>query len=159
MRYVIIRDDDTNASTPAECLERLYGPALKRGLPINLATIPEVSLSACQENGSPEGFLKFKNGHTESVLPLGSNPKLVEYLRENPGFEILQHGLHHEYLEFERLAGGLKKRQARAVVHREKGVEPAALVDLERADQAEAEEILVKPPRFFRVPAAIRVVM
>src|SRR5437867_1376661 len=104
MRYVIIRDDDTNASTPAECLERLYRPALNRGLPINLATIPEVSLSACQEVGSPEGFLKFKNGHTESVLPLGSNPKLVEYLRENPGFEILQHGLHHQYLEFERLA-------------------------------------------------------
>jgi len=104
MRYVIIRDDDTNASTPVECLDRLYRPALDRGLPINLATIPEVSLSACQEDGSLEGFLKFRNGHAENVLPLGSNPKLVEYLRENDRYEILQHGLHHEYLEFERLA-------------------------------------------------------
>ena len=26
MRYVIIRDDDTNALTPVECLERLYRP-------------------------------------------------------------------------------------------------------------------------------------
>ena len=31
MRYVIIRDDDTNALTPVECLERLYRPLLERG--------------------------------------------------------------------------------------------------------------------------------
>ena len=104
MRYVIIRDDDTNASTPVECLEKLYRPALDRGLPINLATIPEVSLSACQEDGSPEGFLKFKNGHVEPALAIGSNSKLADYLRDNDGYEIVQHGLHHEYLEFERLA-------------------------------------------------------
>jgi len=62
-------------------------------------------------------------------------------------------------LEIEGHAGHLEKREARAVIHLEEGVEPAALVDLERADQAEAEEILVKPPRFFRVSAAIGVVM
>ena len=104
MRYVIIRDDDTNASTPVECLERLYRPALDRGLPVNLATIPEVSLNACMEDGKPEGFLRFKNGHSEPVLPIGSNQKLVAYLKENCGYEILQHGLHHDYLEFERVA-------------------------------------------------------
>ena len=42
MRTVIIRDDDTNALTPVDCLERLYRPFLVRGLPVNLATIPEV---------------------------------------------------------------------------------------------------------------------
>ena len=46
MRYVIIRDDDTNASTPVECLERLYRPFLERGLPVNLAVIPDVSTDA-----------------------------------------------------------------------------------------------------------------
>jgi hypothetical protein len=42
MRYVILRDDDTNALTPVECLERLYRPFLNLGLPVNLATIPKV---------------------------------------------------------------------------------------------------------------------
>ena len=37
MRYVILRDDDTNALTPIECLETLYRPFLDRGLPVNLA--------------------------------------------------------------------------------------------------------------------------
>src|SRR5215475_6577775 len=57
MRYVIIRDDDTNAFTPVECLERLYRPFLNAGLPVNLAVIPEVSLNARMANGQPEGFL------------------------------------------------------------------------------------------------------
>jgi hypothetical protein len=105
MRYVIIRDDDTNASTPVECLERLYRPALDRGMPINLATIPEVSLDARNQEGGLEGFLRFKNGHAERALPVASNLKLIDYLRSNDGYEILQHGLHHSYLEFERLPG------------------------------------------------------
>src|SRR5258708_7437000 len=73
MRYVIIRDDDTSALTPVSCLERLYRPFLERGVPVNLATIPEVAL--------------------DTTLP--------NYLRKNKGFEIVQHGLHHDYLEFD----------------------------------------------------------
>ena len=57
MRYVIFRDDDTNALTPVDCLERLYRPFLDRGLPVNLATIPDVSVHATQADGKPEGFL------------------------------------------------------------------------------------------------------
>ncbi|HEV2392298.1 MAG TPA: DUF2334 domain-containing protein [Verrucomicrobiae bacterium] len=57
MRYVIFRDDDTNALTPVDCLERLYRPFLDSGLPVNLATIPEVSMDAAMADGSPEGFL------------------------------------------------------------------------------------------------------
>src|SRR5438552_1986082 len=57
MRYVIIRDDDTNALTPLECLERLYRPFLERGLPINLAVIPEVSATAKMGYGKPETFV------------------------------------------------------------------------------------------------------
>jgi len=57
MRYVILRDDDTNALTPPECLEWLYRPFLDRGLPVNLATIPAVSLDAKRPDGKPEGFL------------------------------------------------------------------------------------------------------
>jgi len=51
MRYVILRDDDTNALTPIECLETLYRPFLARGLPVNLATIPEVRVSIKASSG------------------------------------------------------------------------------------------------------------
>ena len=57
MRYVILRDDDTNILTPPECLERLYRPFLNAGLPVNLATIPAVSMAAKRPDGQPEAFL------------------------------------------------------------------------------------------------------
>src|SRR4030095_9395369 len=60
--YVILRDDDTNALTPVECLERLYRPFLDRALPISLAVIPDVATDAVTPEGRPEGFLFAKNG-------------------------------------------------------------------------------------------------
>ena len=101
MRYVIIRDDDTNALTPVECLERLYRPFLDRGLPVNLATIPDVATGTKLPDGRPEGFLRFRNGTTEPTLPIDSNQELTAYLHANPGYHIVQHGFHHDYLEFE----------------------------------------------------------
>jgi Uncharacterized protein conserved in bacteria (DUF2334) len=114
MHYVIIRDDDTNALTPVECLERLYRPFLARGLPVNLATIPEVATNATQKDGRPEGFLvpfahQSRNQSSPptpktcaaATIALAANPTLVAYLRDNPGFHILQHGCHHDYLEFD----------------------------------------------------------
>jgi Uncharacterized protein conserved in bacteria (DUF2334) len=105
MRYVIIRDDDTNALTPVSCLERLYRPFLERGLPVNLATIPEVALDTMLPEGKPEGFLTYRNGTTNRTVPIGAHTKLVSYLRENDGYEIVQHGLHHDYLEFDGVDG------------------------------------------------------
>ncbi|HSU57642.1 MAG TPA: DUF2334 domain-containing protein [Candidatus Dormibacteraeota bacterium] len=101
MRYVILRDDDTNALTPVACLDRLYRPFLDRGLPVNLATIPDVALDTRMPNGSLEGFLVTRNGQTEQTLPIGLNQKLVAYLLDNPLYHIVQHGLHHEYHEFD----------------------------------------------------------
>lgn len=106
MRYVIIRDDDTNAVTPVSCLERLYRPFLDRGLPVNLATIPEVALRTTLPDGKPEGFLAYRNGTANPTVPIGANTKLVSYLRENRGYEIVQHGLHHDYLEFDQVSDG-----------------------------------------------------
>ena len=62
MRTVIIRDDDTNALTPVECLEKLYRPFLARGLPVNLATIPEVRTNVRLPDGRPEGYLWLRRG-------------------------------------------------------------------------------------------------
>jgi hypothetical protein len=103
MRYVILRDDDTNALTPPHCLERLYRPFLERGFPVNLATIPEVDVNTRMTDGTPEGYLSHRNGATADKLAIGSNPKLVNYLRENPGYHVVQHGCHHDQLEFDRL--------------------------------------------------------
>jgi hypothetical protein len=112
MRYVIIRDDDTNALTPVSCLERLYRPLLDRGWPVNLATIPAVAIDTKMPDGCPEGYLNASETESDStchsrtedgrIRPIGTNRKLVSYLLENPGYRIVQHGCHHDYLEFDR---------------------------------------------------------
>src|SRR2546423_5020520 len=99
MRYVILRDDDTNALTPIECLEGLYRPFLDRGLPVSLSVIPEVRANATMPDGRPEGFLMGRLGGHETT-PIGQNPKLVRYLTRNSGYHIVQHGCHHDYFEF-----------------------------------------------------------
>jgi hypothetical protein len=102
MRYVILRDDDTNALTPVECLERLYRPFVERKLPVNLAVIPDVSTNALTPEGKTEGFLFAKNGTRSATVPIGENQKLVNYLRENRAYNIVQHGCHHDCFEFDR---------------------------------------------------------
>jgi hypothetical protein len=102
MRYVIIRDDDTNAFTPPECLERLYRPFLDRDFAVNLAAIPEVATNTTMPNGRPEGFLIKRNGATARTVPLAANQALVKYLLQNPGYHVVQHGCYHNYLEFDR---------------------------------------------------------
>ncbi len=99
MRYVILRDDDTNTLTPIECLERLYRPFLERGLPVNLSVIPEVRMNLTTPDGRPEGFLMGRRGG-DATKPIGQNPKLVRYVLNNPGYHVAQHGCHHDYFEF-----------------------------------------------------------
>lgn len=100
MRCVLLRDDDTNAFTPVECLETLYRPFLARGLAVNLATIPEVSGDARTPSGEREGFLPSGANIAGETLPLASNAALTRYLHENPGYHIAQHGCHHNRFEF-----------------------------------------------------------
>lgn len=104
MRYVILRDDDTSALTPIDGLERLYRPFLERGLPVNLATIPNVRTDVTLPDGRAEGFLTAKNGDTPLTTPIGSNRELGRYLRANPGFHVVQHGYHHAFNEFDTLS-------------------------------------------------------
>jgi hypothetical protein len=99
MKYVILRDDDTNALTPVAYLERLYRPFLDHGLPVNLATIPNVRTDVTYGEGILEGFLVARNGVTQPLVPLGENQELVQYLRDNPGFKIAQHGYNHEFVQ------------------------------------------------------------
>lgn len=101
MHFVILRDDDTNALTPPACLERLYRPFLDRAMPVNLAVIPEVRANLTLPDGRREGFLPNDDASAADTLPIGMNIELVAYLRANPGFRVVQHGCHHDYLEFE----------------------------------------------------------
>jgi peptidoglycan/xylan/chitin deacetylase (PgdA/CDA1 family) len=101
MRYVILRDDDTNALTPVECLERLYRPFLNRGLPVNLAVIPSVRTDTLNLQGQREGYLFQRNGDISRTLNIADNPRLVSYLRSNAGYHIVQHGYQHLLFEFD----------------------------------------------------------
>ena len=100
MHYVLLRDDDTNALTPVECLEQLYRPFLDRGLPVNLAVIPNVRTDTISTDGTLEKYLFAKRADTPDQLPIASNNELVRYLHENPGFHVLQHGYDHSLFEF-----------------------------------------------------------
>lgn len=102
MRYILLRDDDTNALTPIECLETLYRPFLARGLPVNLATIPEVRADARTPEGTREGFLPAQPNPAVETVALAENAALTSYLHANPGYHILQHGCHHDTFEFDR---------------------------------------------------------
>src|SRR5213593_2767938 len=101
MRYVVIRDDDTNALTPVECLERLYWPFLERGLPVNLSVIPQVRTDVLGGNGMPEGYLPANSAPLRDSLPIGANSELVRYLLDHPGYHIAQHGYDHTFNEFD----------------------------------------------------------
>ena len=100
MHYVILRDDDTNALTPVECLEQLYRPFLDRGLPVNLAVIPNVRTDTLSTDGTLEKYLLAQRADTPIEVPLASNAELVRYLHQNPGFRVLQHGYDHSLFEF-----------------------------------------------------------
>jgi hypothetical protein len=100
MHYVILRDDDTCAYTPPACLERLYRPFLDRGLPVTLATIPEVRTDVRAADGRLEGFLAAGRGPNVPVAPIGLARELVDYIRAEPGYHVAQHGCHHDILEF-----------------------------------------------------------
>lgn len=121
MRYVILRDDDTNALTPVAWLEKLYRPFLDRALPVTLATIPNVRTDITYGPGILEGFLVARNGYSKNEAPISENAELVEYLKANPGYHFAQHGYNHEFIrgacEFEqsdrpdlvrRLEGGIR---------------------------------------------------
>ena len=101
MHYVILRDDDTCALTPAAGLDRLYRPFLERALPVNLAAIPEVRTDVRMANGALEGFLAAATPARGALAPLADNRELVDYLKSEPGYRIVQHGCHHDLFEFD----------------------------------------------------------
>lgn len=101
-RLVIIRDDDTNATTPIEALDTIYRPFLEHNLPISLAIIPLVDPTTSQANGTKEPFIYtrcIQKAFQNDCIPLKQNPALIEYLKKNQ-YELVMHGCHHTFHEF-----------------------------------------------------------
>ena len=105
MRYVILRDDDTNALTPPASLERLFRPFLDRGMPVNLAVIPEVRTGVLRADRALEGYLAQGRPTAAATVKLTDSPELIQYLRTNPGYQLAQHGCFHDLYEFDQLDG------------------------------------------------------
>jgi len=97
MRLVLIRDDDTNATTPVACLERLYRPLLDKGLPVNLSVIPELNTGVRKADGCLESSIWGARAGQPGVIPIGENAALLDYIRGN-GYCAIQHGLSHEFV-------------------------------------------------------------
>ena len=102
MRYVIFRDDDVNALTPSEHLERLYRPILDRGWPVNLAAIPSVATTTRKANGELEGHGLIRTARRAS-WPSAQTTASCSIFKANPGYHVVQHGCRHDFLEFTRM--------------------------------------------------------
>lgn len=144
MRWVVLRDDDTNATTPVACLERLFAPALRAGLPVCLATIPSVTTRARTIGGDREGFL-WGPDRPEGVLPIGEAPELCGWLRAHPLLRVVQHGTTHELFELDRSdrADVARRLDEGARLLRAAGLAPAAgfVAPYDRLSRVAYEEV------------------
>lgn len=116
MKYVCLRDDDTNFFTSVEELKEAYGPYWGT-IPVTLAVIPfahgserkildvEIpyerkfeNLRRWEQNATVEELSEYHQVH-----PVGENKQLVEELSSMAAqgkIEIAQHGVFHRYTEF-----------------------------------------------------------
>lgn len=143
-RWVVVRDDDTNAFTPPACLELLYGPALQAGTPVSLAVIPAVTTGAVTASGAPEGFLWGHEGAAR-LAPVGEAGELVAWLRERPLVEVVQHGYCHEPFELNSRdrADVARRLDAGGQALREAGLtpSPAFVAPYDRLSRVAFEEV------------------
>jgi Uncharacterized protein conserved in bacteria (DUF2334) len=99
MKYVIIRDDDANATTPVSWIEPLYRPFLDHGLPVHLAMIPCVQMDIRRLDGQREGFLADHNLNGKTRRSIEENPALLDYVRHNAEYVPVLHGFTHAFVD------------------------------------------------------------
>jgi len=110
VKYLLIRDDDISSFTERRFIEKIYGPLLGRGIPVNFAVIPQIATDIKYGPGRPFGFYykKFGLSGSPDVPPqyrgkdlsvaLDQNDKVISYLLQFPHVEILQHGYTHGFV-------------------------------------------------------------
>ncbi len=99
MKYVVLRDDDANGTTPVSLLEPLYRPFLDRGLPVHLAIIPNVRTDVRRIDGRLEGFLCGEEAGKARLRPIEENQALLDYVRHERGYVPMMHGFTHEIID------------------------------------------------------------
>jgi len=99
MKYVIIRDDDVNATTPISKIEPIYRPFLDYGFPVHLAIIPSVQMNILRQDGLRERFLYGPETKREIEKPIEDNPQLLDYLRHNSLYVPMVHGFSHAFVD------------------------------------------------------------
>jgi hypothetical protein len=99
MKYVVLRDDDANGTTPVSLLEPLYRPFLDRGFPVHLAMIPCVRTDIHRLDGGLEGFLCGREAGRAHLRPIEENPALLDYVQHERGYVPVMHGFTHEFID------------------------------------------------------------
>ena len=108
MKYVILRDDDISFFTRVDWLKRLYEPLLERGLPFSLSVIPQIRGDISDPRPENVYWKLFQyqfepfippafRGRSE-LYPVSENYPLVDFLKQYPQIEVVQHGYAHEVL-------------------------------------------------------------
>jgi peptidoglycan/xylan/chitin deacetylase (PgdA/CDA1 family) len=115
MTIFLIRDDDPNATTDPERLERTYAPLLDAGLKIAFSVIPRVALDTKDPAGERERFIDraWRDAPDEVMLTHGA--PLSAWLRAHAGeVDVMMHGLSHRRVRGGTELGALTREEADA---------------------------------------------
>jgi hypothetical protein len=115
MTYLLLRDDDANATTDPDELARIYAPLLDAGLPIAFSVIPDAALDTRAPDGRREAFLHRSTPHEDRSIALTSDAPLARWLRrERASVDVLQHGTTHRRVRGGTEFGALSEAEAQA---------------------------------------------
>ncbi len=105
MKSIVIRDDDVSYFTQPDTLSTLYAPLIERGLSVALSVIPDIACDVSLGPLNGRFFHQHQIDHSPFIppefrgnsgsFPVSGNLELMEFLKNTPQFEILQHGFRH----------------------------------------------------------------
>ena len=132
----LIRDDDPNATTDPQRLERTYAPLLDAGIKVAFSVIPQVALDTRDSAGHRERFIDPTRPDEATFARMSPATPLSRWLRAHSGeVDVLAHGLSHRRLrggtELGALDAGEADRllvQSRDILHAALGRAPAGFV-------------------------------
>ncbi len=128
MTLFLVRDDDPNATTDPEMLERGYAPLLDAGIPITFATIPDVRLDTRAPDGTCERFLHPDSPDGATHVRMVRTTPLAQWLRAHASqVDVFVHGLTHERVRAGTEFGALDAAESASRLLRGRGILREAL--------------------------------
>jgi hypothetical protein len=119
MTYVILRDDDANATSDPDRIARVYAPLFDAGIPVSFSVIPEVALDTRAPDGRREAFLHPDWPSSPECAPLTPEVPMAIWLGSNAAHvDVLQHGTTHARVAGGSEFGALPRADAAALVAR-----------------------------------------